>query len=49
MSSEPEKPVPPVRDISRREFTWRIAWIGIQLILVYSMADEFQPFFYQAF
>ena len=27
----------------------RMAWIGVQLILVYCLADEFQPFFYQAF
>lgn len=35
--------------MSRRSITIRIAWITIQLIGVYCLADEFQPFFYQGF
>ncbi len=49
MDSEPDKAFPPIEEISRRDFTRRIAWIGVQLILVYCLAGEFQPFFYQAF
>jgi len=36
-------------DVSRWEWTRRVFWIGLRLILVYVFADEFQPFFYQAF
>ena len=35
--------------IPGREMFWRIGWIGIRLVLVYMLIDEFQPFFYQAF
>ncbi len=31
------------------EFFWRIMWIAFRLILVFALADEIQPFFYQAF
>ena len=27
----------------------RVTWILLRLILAYSLAQEFQPFFYQAF
>jgi len=39
----------PVEGMAWPEFARRMAWIAIQLILVYCFADEFQPFFYQAF
>ena len=35
--------------MSTREFTLRVAWITVQLILVYCLAEEFQAFFYQGF
>jgi hypothetical protein len=36
-------------DISGRDLAIRVGWIAVRLILVYLLADEFQPFFYQAF
>ena len=39
----------PVAGMAWPEFIRRLAWMAIQLILVYCFADEFQPFFYQAF
>ena len=36
-------------DICALKLLWRVSWIGVRLILVYVLADEFQPFFYQAF
>ena len=35
--------------IPRDEFFWRVTWIALRLILGFALADEFQPFFYQAF
>ncbi|NNF16825.1 MAG: hypothetical protein HKN70_08750 [Gammaproteobacteria bacterium] len=32
-----------------REWCWRLGWTGLRLVMVYIMADQFQPFFYQAF
>ena len=49
MNCEADKTFAPVEEISRRDFARRIMWIVVQLILVYCLADEFQPFFYQAF
>ena len=39
----------PVAGMTWRALILRLGWIVIQLILVYCMVDEFQPFFYQAF
>jgi len=36
-------------DVPARELALRMLWITLRLILVYCLADEFQPFFYQAF
>ena len=41
--------VSPDLAIPAAEYWQRIAWIGIRLVLVYCLIDEFQPFFYQAF
>jgi len=41
--------VPPDQAVPATEFWRRVAWIGVRLVLVYCMVDEFQPFFYQAF
>jgi hypothetical protein len=35
--------------IPRPEFFWRVMWIAFRLILVFALAGETQPFFYQAF
>ncbi len=39
----------PVVGMTWRGLILRLGWIAIQLVLAYCMADEFQPFFYQAF
>lgn len=38
-----------LRPMPTKELLGRVAWIGIRLLLVIVMANEFQPFFYQAF
>lgn len=37
------------KPVSRLKYLLRISWIVVQLVLVYSLSGEFQPFFYQAF
>ena len=49
MSAEQDQASSERPDFTARELLLRISWIGIRLILVYVLADEFQPFFYQAF
>ena len=49
MSDEKERSGSPVEGMPWPEFSRRMAWIAIRCILVYCFADEFQPFFYQAF
>lgn len=39
----------PVADIGAKEFCLRLLWVAAQMALAYCMADEFRPFFYQAF
>lgn len=47
MTTEGQKPDP--EPLEPRELAWRFGWIAVRLVLVYALATEFQPFFYQAF
>lgn len=49
MRKELNETAPSDQTIPTAQYWRRVAWIGIQLILVYSFMDEFRPFFYQAF
>jgi hypothetical protein len=49
VSAEQDRASSKESDLPVRGLLWRVSWIGIRLILVYVLADEFQPFFYQAF
>ena len=39
----------PIPDMNPSQFYLRLAWIGVQLILVYYLAGKNDPFFYQGF
>ena len=48
MKSEDQFPKDAVA-VSATAITRRLGWIAVRLVLVYALATEFQPFFYQAF
>lgn len=39
----------PIEGLTWPRFIWRLSWLTVQLVLVYCLAVESQPFFYQAF
>lgn len=49
LNALPEQIISNGTTIPSWELLCRLAWIGIRLVLVFALADEFQPFFYQAF
>jgi hypothetical protein len=44
-----ETPAAPASAIGPWEFFWRIAWLAIQLSLVYCLGERGALFFYQGF
>ncbi|WP_426266374.1 hypothetical protein [Sphingomonas sp. LHG3443-2] len=49
LKSAPEQGPERSGDVSRTEFLLRTAWIVIQVIAAYLLAEQVSPFFYQQF
>ena len=49
MTGDTDEPTTHDAEAPGPAYFWRVTWVGVQLVLVFIMADKFQPFFYQAF